>query len=240
MNTRNQHDGFIHNADGSREDAETSQKVGGVNNYHQSSEAEADEDGDEGMGPYDQEEIAQAKIKARMLKRNAFDGLIHNPDGSREEADTYNKIGGANNYIQKMVRADPPSEPVNKTVEAESIEEVDRKAKEVEKAEREIKIREEAKWENKRWNETWSDGLRHGKDGRRWNEATNGTVEGVNNYAQSGGFGRNTGKSVQQHQEIDVETLSEKASRDSEVQSANQLQKKHEQDKEDKKKQILQ
>jgi len=70
LNNRNQHDGFIHNTDGTKEDAETHEVVGGVNNYHQQgNQADADDD-DEGMGMEEQEEIAQAKIQARMKVRN--------------------------------------------------------------------------------------------------------------------------------------------------------------------------
>lgn len=82
---------------------------------------------------------------------------------------------------------------MNKDLNPESIEEEEKRAKEVEKAEREIKIREEAKWENKRWNTTWSDGLRHDKDGTRWNEDHDTEVNGANNYAQAG---LNTGKTI--------------------------------------------
>lgn len=64
-----------------------------------------DEDDIKGAAADDMKEFAKAaEQKAdwekRLKKKNPFDGLIHNDDGSRQSTDDGSIIGGVNNYVK--------------------------------------------------------------------------------------------------------------------------------------------
>jgi hypothetical protein len=82
------------------------------------------------------------------------------------------------------------------------------------------------------------DGLLHGPDGRRWSADGSTEVNGVNNYVQLDS-NREIEEPVQQHAQIDVETLEEKADRAAEVRKAEAASLAHEEAREQTRQQAL-
>lgn len=86
--------------------------------------------------------------------------------------------------LQSM--GEPPSKPISTSLgsnSGDSMEEEGVRDKEVDAANKELKDKEDQKWENRRWKEPWADGLQHTQDGKLIFKPDNQVVGGVNTYS---------------------------------------------------------
>jgi len=147
----------------------------------------------------------EKRQKERLKYFNEFDGLIHQPDGSREFLEG-GIVSGVNNLMQKkkIAPAPKPEPSADEEIEQAKKEEM----KELNDKENKKKAQEEARKERmKRFNP--ADGLIHNKDGST-EFVEGGIVEGANSLVQKKHSHHKHHKHHHKKVDTNEETLQEK------------------------------